>query len=152
MTVFESARQAVDAYSENADAWKPDHNLAMACGRFEELLRSGIGSLREIAEYHQAWQEQVLSGQHAPDLPMDQAIWDMYARWLRACQNVRRELRFFERQGFTVDHAAEFRDCLQKLQDDRKGLVRPTTPIRPITSDPVQHLASSSIDTSRYDD
>lgn len=151
MGVFESARQAVDAYSENAEAWKPDHDLAMACGRFEDLLRTGIESLREIVAYHQVWQEQVLSGQHEPDLAMDQAIWDMYAWWLRPWQRVKRELRFFERQGFKVEHAAEFRDALQKLQDDRKGLVRPTLPIRPITSEHVQRLASSTLDTSRYD-
>lgn len=152
MTVFESARQAVDAYSENAEAWKPDHDLAMACVRFEDLLQTGIESLREIEACHQGWQEQVLSGQHEPDLAMDQAIWDMYAWWLRPRQRVKRELRFFERQGFTVEHAAEFRDALQKLQDDRKHLVRPTLPIRPITSEHVQRLASSMIDTSRYDD
>jgi len=152
MTVFESARQAVDAYSENAEAWKPAHDLAMACGQLEDLLLTGIESLREITAYHQGWQEQVLSGQQEPDLAMDQAIWDMYAWWLRPCTRVKRELRFFARQGFTVEHAAEFRDCLENLQDDRRGLVRPTTPIRPITADHVQRLASSSIDTSRYDD
>ena len=152
MTVYESARQAVDAYSENAEAWKPDHDLAMACGQLEDLLLAGIRSLHEIAVYHQGWQKQVLSGQQNPDLAMDQAVWDMYAWWLRPCTRVKRELRFFERQGFTVEHAAEFRDCLQNLQNDRRGLVRPTAPIRPITSDHVQRLASSSIDTSRYDD
>ena len=152
MTIFESARQAVDAYSENAEAWKPDHDLAMACGRFEDLLLTGIESLREIVTCHQGWQEQVLSGQHEPDLAMDQAIWDMYAWWLRPYTRVRRELLFFERQGFTVEHAAEFRNSLQKLLDDQKGLVRPTSPIRPITSEHIQRLATSTIDTSRYDD
>ena len=152
MTVFESARQAVDAFSEKAEAWKPDHDLAMACGQLEDLLLAGIESLREISAYHHGWQDQVLSGEQEPNLAMDQAIWDMYAWWLRPCSRVKRELRFFERQGFTVEHAAEFRDCLENLQDDRRGLVRPTTPIRPITSDHVQRLVSSSIDTSRYDD
>jgi hypothetical protein len=152
MNVFESARQAVDAYSENAEAWKPDHNLAMACGHFEDLLLKGIQSLGEIVAYHQSWQQQVLSGQQEPNLSMDQAIWDMYAWWLRPCKRVKRELRFFERQGFTVEHAAEFRDSLRKLLDDRKGLVRPTSPIRPITSEHLQRLATSTIDTSRYDD
>ncbi len=152
MTVFESARQAVDAYSENAEAWKPDRDLAMARRQLEDLLLAGIRSLHEITAYHHTWQEQVLSGQQKPDLAMDQAIWDMYAWWLRPCTRVKWELRFFERQGFTVDHAAEFRDCLENLQNDRRGLVRPTVPIRPITSDHVQRLASSSIDTSRYDD
>ena len=152
MNVFESARQAVDTYSENAEAWKPDHDLAMACGSFEDLLLKGIESLLEIVSWHQGWQEQVLSGQHEPDLAMDQAIWDMYAWWLRPWKRVKRELRFFERQGFTVEHASEFRDSLQKLLDDRKGLVRPTSPIRPITSEHVQRLATSTIDTSRFDD
>ena len=64
MTVFESARQAVDAYSENAEAWKPDHDLAMGCVQPEDLLLVGIESLREITAYHQGWQEQVLSGVH----------------------------------------------------------------------------------------
>jgi hypothetical protein len=152
MSVFESARHAVDAYSENAELWKPDHDLAMACGRFEDLLRAGVESLQQIVAYHQAWQEQVLSGQHEPDLSMDQAIWDMYAWWLRPVHRMKTELRFFERQGFKVEHAVEFRDALQKLQDDRKGLVRPNSPIRPITSEHVQRLATSTIDTSRYDD
>ena len=75
MTVYESARQAVDAYSENAEAWKPDHDLAMACGQLEDLLLAGIRSLHEITVYHQGWQKQVLSGQQNPDLAMDQAIW-----------------------------------------------------------------------------
>ena len=152
MNVFESARQAVDAYSENAETWKPDHDLAMACVHFEDLLLKGIQSLGEIVAYHQTCQQQVLSGQVEPNLSMDQAIWDMYAWWLRPCKRVKRELRFFERQGFTVEHAAEFRDSLRKLLDDRKGLVRPTAPIRPITSEHVQRLATSTIDTSRYDD
>ena len=152
MTVYESARQAVDAYSENAEAWKPDHDLAMACGQLEDLLLAGIRSLHEITVYHQGWQKQVLSGQQNPGLAMDQAVWDMYAWWLRPCTRVKRELRFFERQGFTVEHAAEFRECLENLQVDRRGLVRPTAPIRPITPEHVQRLASSSIDTSRYDD
>ena len=152
MNVFESARQAVDAYSENAETWEPDHDLAMACGHFEDLLLKGILSLGEIVAYHQSWQQQVLSGQQEPNLSMDQAIWDMYAWWLRPCKRVKRELRFFERQGFTVEHAAEFRDSLRKLLDDRKGLVRPTSPIRPITSEHVQRLATSTIDTSRYND
>ena len=150
MNVFESARQAVDAYSENAETWKPDHDLAMACVHFEDLLLKGIQSLGEIVAYHQTWQ--VLSGQVEPNLSMDQAIWDMYAWWLRPCKRVKRELRFFERQGFTVEHAAEFRDALRRLLDDQKGLVRPTAPIRPITSEHVQRLATSTIDTSRYDD
>ena len=152
MTVYESARQAVDAYSENAETWKPDHDLAMACGQLEDLLLAGIESLRGILTCHQGWQEQVLSSQQEPDLAMDKAIWDMYAWWLRPCTRIKRELRFFERQGFTVEHAAEFRACLENLLDDRRRLIRPTTPIRPITADHVQRLASSSIDTSRYDD
>ena len=152
MNVFESARQAVDAYSENAETWKPDHDLAMACVHFEDLLLKGIQSLGESVAYHQTWQQQGLSGQVEPNLSMDQAIWDMYAWWLRPCKRVKRELRFFERQGFTVEHAAEFRDALRRLLDDQKGLVRPTAPIRPITSEHVQRLATSTIDTSRYDD
>jgi len=152
MTVFESARQAVDAYSVNAEAWKPAYDQAMACGQLEDLLLAGVRSLHEITAYHHGWEEQVLSGQHEPDLAMDQAIWDMYAWWMRPCTRIKRELRFFERQGFTVEYAAEFRDSLENLQDDRRGRVRPKAPIRPITSDHVQRLASSSIDTSRYDD
>ena len=123
MSVFDAARQSVDAYSENAEAWKPDHDLAMACCRFEGLLRNGIDSLNGIIEYHTSWQEQVMSGQVEPDLSMDQAIWDMYARWLRPCEQVSKELAFFEQQGFEVKNSAEFRELWSLLREDLKGLL-----------------------------
>ena len=152
MNAFEVARRSVDEYSETVESWQPDHDLAMACLAFEELLRAGIDSLSKIRSSHGEWQHAVMTCTAPPNLSVDQGIWDMYAWWNRPCRRVSRELRFFEKQGFEVKHADEFRAAWSELRSELRGLSRPVSPLRPVTRETVHPVASTIVDMSRYDD
>lgn len=139
--VFAAQTKAVCAYSESAESWKPDHDLAMAQFQFDDLLKTGLKLLLAIKTAHTEWQGKVLSGEADPCLDVDLVIWDLYAWWLRPVERVEKELAFFEGEGFRLEHAAQFREELNLLRDDRQGLSRPKTALRPFTPEELEALS-----------
>lgn len=133
---------SVYEYAEFAEAWKPAHDLEMACCDFESVVARGLKTLEDITAAHEDWQTSVLSGQEAPSLKVDLSFWDIYAWWLRPADRLTRELQFFEDNGFVVNRADEFRQQLHELVETRRHLRRPTSALRPFTAAEITKLSS----------
>lgn len=139
---MQETKASLLSYSDDAESWKPAHDMAMAVYALEDLLRRGLEILASIQKDHDEWQDAVLGGEVRPDLAKDIAFWEMYGWWLRPCSKVQKEVRFFRREGFTIKLAEEFSNACHALRADRKSMSRPTEAFRGLNSEEVQYLSS----------
>lgn len=100
-------------YSEAvaAEQWKRDHNEAEGCYRLEMHLALGLRLFDLFEECEREWKEGVASGDIKPtkkDIELINGLWE---RWNAPCEHVEQIVEHFEKLGYEVDRADDFRFC-----------------------------------------
>jgi hypothetical protein len=96
----------LETYEEE---WKRDHDAAMFCLEFEEILALGIGIYSAIEQVYASWQASVSRGEEEFRTEDEQAMKGLFLRWLDLCYHAERQLADYEGQFGVVDFARDFR-------------------------------------------
>lgn len=119
--VTEVVRRELDLYQEVSEVWKRDHERAMACYNFQDLLEKGIAAFEFSNRVDEAYRRAVLRGEEAFDKAVNDRIAGLFISWIATGREVLRNLEAFERAGFRVEHSDAFRRCCREAE----GIVAP---------------------------
>lgn len=103
------------------EPWKTAHVEAMRCLAFQDALAFGIALYDLVIDLDDAIRGAVLRREVPHDPKYDVAVRKFFRWWLKPCGHVERDLLAFEKQGFVVDHADEFR----KRYDEATWMLKP---------------------------
>jgi len=106
-----------DYYEEH---WKQDHQEAMRCFDFEEVLAFGLSLYDYLNRIDEAWRAKVHRQLISYDAEFDRLIEELYRLWLKPCDRILNRLTSFEKH-FEVEGAKEFRAACREV----KGLLTP---------------------------
>jgi hypothetical protein len=113
--VSELVRREIELYRQVSEAWKADHDAAIACYDFHDLLGKGIAAFESISRYDEEFRRRVFAGQPF-DAELNKQILELYRMVSEPCQDILDTLARFERAGFKVDSAERFRSCCRELE------------------------------------
>src|SRR5882724_11200822 len=99
--LFEEASESLNRYERRAEAyeeqWNKDHDKAMRCLAFEELLAFGLSIYQFINHIDEAWRRKVHQGLMEYDPAVKNAITSLFKSWLRCCKRVEKRLTALEK-------------------------------------------------------
>ena len=107
-------RREIELYRDVSEVWKADHEAAMACMDFQDLLAKGIAAFESINRIDEAYRRAVFSGSEFDEAVSGQ-ITELYEMISEPCEGILETLARFERAGFNVDAAERFRSCCREL-------------------------------------
>lgn len=131
------ASNFTDDLAERFESWRPNptdsvdhdevmrnHRRACLCADFQEtitLLNALLGAICQLTERHR---KEVLAGTCRCNPPAEIGLQDGLRDLARALAGVNKSVEMFEREGFEIDGAREFRFSCQKIdrfvQDDNR--------------------------------
>lgn len=118
LLVERAVRTKLDAYEDEYELWKADHDLAMRYFDFCDHVAEGIKLYRGICRLDEHWREEVLSKRLEHDPDFTGRISELFTKVSRLMRQTRDTLLpEFERQFAVVDKADEFRACCKELED-----------------------------------
>lgn len=97
------------AYREEVESWKADHEDAMACCELEDALSVGIALYHVISKADERWRLRLIDGRETYSKDADDRIAQAYSWWLKPCDRVEAQIKYFQLNGYEVVGAAEFR-------------------------------------------
>lgn len=113
------AERQIEAYGREVDRWRHEHDAAMKCRDFELLLKLGLDVYETLRRIDAEISAAVFRGERVQaDLEFVDLV---YRLWLAPSAEVERRLEEFERSGFRVEFAAEYRSAGREV----RGLLTP---------------------------
>lgn len=113
----------LDAYRES---WKQDHEAAMACRDWEEVIGLGLAAFRQLDGREDDWRERVFIGNTPFDEADDRDHKERLSRWLESTVPLlERVLPDLEKRFATVEGAAALRE---RATEARQRLAEWTPP------------------------
>lgn len=109
----------VNNYVGAIESWKALHDEASTCIDFEELLALGNSAFELIDRWDVIWHQKVHAGSIPYDAEHEQEILNLYKLWMAPSEYVLQEIGRFERNGYELVGAKEFR----KRCEDGRGLM-----------------------------
>jgi hypothetical protein len=113
---FQLIRDRLKLYRGHSEAWKDDHDLATACFELEELVATGIDAVDAINRADEWLRSRVASGKAKYDAIQDARIDALYQQWMHGSDRVIALLDQFEKKGFEVRGAEQFRRSYREVQ------------------------------------
>lgn len=99
----------LEAYRES---WHKDHEAAMQCRDWEEVIAVGVSTGRLLQMREEAWRERVFRGTLEYDPADDHTLREQFTLWLDVTDMVlARFVPRLEREFGLVEGARELRDC-----------------------------------------
>ena len=121
------ARDHVDA---NAQAIQADKlTMLLLAVDLDGLLREGIVLWESITDLHESLIESISIGEIPPNLELEKRIWALYQQWLEITRNLKTVLSLFSDCDVTIEHSAEFLECLAEAESVLSGIKEPQTAI-----------------------
>ncbi len=139
-------RREVELYRDYSELWKTEHNRAMACYKFEDLLAKGIQAFEDINRYDELYRSGVYSGRVKSDQKVVDGIKSLYALWLLPRDYLTRRMRALEKDGFKIKNAKEFRSCCREAV----GILTPDEEF--FQGEKLVQLRDAAIDANRQGD
>ena len=93
------------------ESWKLDHDRAMECHAFEDWLEYGLALLGLIRRIDQRYRDRLRSGEATISHEFVESIQHLYETWYSPCGKLLEMLAQFEREGFAIANAQEFREA-----------------------------------------
>ena len=113
--------RAIDAYQDEAEAWKRAHVEAGTCLDLDEVVALGNSAFEAVARWDAIWHQKVNGGAIAHDVGEEQRIDALYRHWLAASGVLLDAIGRFEGGGYEVAGSDRFRrNC-----EDVRGLLTP---------------------------
>ena len=97
---------------DEREAWKTDHDAAMACYDVEDMILRGLALFFGIRRADESWTKKVQAGTLQFDPKRAQSIHQEYEWWLAPCDDVLAALNKAERSFKQVENAEVFRRCV----------------------------------------
>lgn len=137
-------RRDVELYLDVvSESWRDDHEVAMACYRFQDILQRGIMLFDLLVRVDECWRKLVSDGKVSCDPNVPQILKKLLARWSEPCPEALRRLEVFERNGFEVAFAEEFRSRCREAQ----GILTPDSAF--FVDDALVSLRDAALDQHR---
>lgn len=111
---------SVSRYQAESESWQQDHDQALQCLEFEQLVAYGISVYQLLGKLNEIWKLRVAEHFVDYDAAMDDAIELLYRSWLEPCPRILRQITAFESAGFDVVGAREFRAACQEAETTTK--------------------------------
>lgn len=105
MTSTNFLREQLEA---NVQAWKYDHDRAMACWEMEARLKLVMSLYEVIQTIDRHWGQETRSDSATFDEAAAGQIGDLYRIWLKPSQEVIRIIANLRRQGYAIEGADAF--------------------------------------------
>jgi hypothetical protein len=102
----------LDELREEREAWRADHDDAMACYDVEDMILRGVALFFGIRRADESWTKKVQAGTVKFDPQRATAIHRQYEWWLAPCDDVLVALEKAERSFREVSNAEVFRQCV----------------------------------------
>jgi hypothetical protein len=112
----ELLRDQVAFYEQHAESWKTAYDAGQECFDYEALVATGIFAFRQISRVDEHWHEKLFLEKVAHNSDFEHGIYDLYRKWAVVSDVVSREIAKLEAQGFSVDGAKEFRECIAEAR------------------------------------
>jgi hypothetical protein len=136
----------LDALARQSEAWKEDHDKAMACYRLEEVIAYAIFVFDRIVAHDNHWHSEIFNKNAAYNDDLDREIETLFRLWSAQALICLDCAKTMSQQGFRVDGA----DRLQSQQEEALGILTPDEEF--FNSDNLVKLRDSSIDDYRRGD
>jgi hypothetical protein len=94
---------------ESDEIWKSDHKRAMQCADLGDKIKVGLSFFSLFRGTDELWSRGVQSGALPFDADVAKALYGAYRWWLIPCDEVLDATNQFEKEGYTVAGAPEFR-------------------------------------------
>ena len=122
LQVEQIVRDKVDAYEDEFDLWKSDHELAMMSFDIQELIHDGITLFRDICRLDENWRLAVFEERIPYDLDFEEKLRSLVQRFHRTTSAINRDLiPSVKKTGHSLDRVDEFRGVCAAV----KGMVTP---------------------------
>lgn len=108
-SALRSATARLRIYRDDVQQWKTDHHEAMECLSFEATLKHGVELYDFLIWLDEQVRHHMLKHPTEGDASILAALKKLFTLWLEPCEDVENHLRRFERKGFTVKFAKDFR-------------------------------------------
>ncbi len=103
-------------YEEQPEEWKGKHDAALRCLDFETLLSFAISLAEQIHRFDESWRLMLYKGLVTANERINEVIDGSYRRWLKPRDRLLQRLEQFEKEGFEVRGAAEFRSTCREVE------------------------------------
>ena len=100
---------SVRLYARRASGWKAQHIEAQACFDLEEHLALGVSLFDLLRDGEDTWHRRVLEGKIAYNPRHHEGWRRVIGLWAQPCEGLERAVGAFEKRGFAVEGAEEFR-------------------------------------------
>ena len=117
-TQYRSAQGYLDALEHAAveEPWKAAYSEAERCHFFELALGSALHLYSSLREMNRSWREAVYRAAEPPNADRDGFLREYYRRWLNLADTLLKPLSDFERLGYQLEPAIEFRSCREAAE------------------------------------
>jgi len=106
-----TARRDMTSLSEE---WKTLHEEAMASQQWENLLQRGVVCFRSIFHADENYRRLLATGDQEYQEAGDVLLFCLFRLWCDLSERMEREVQRVEIDGYSVDHANEFRTCREE--------------------------------------
>jgi hypothetical protein len=96
--------------------WRADHVEAATCWDFEDLLRLCVEAFERINRQEEAWRRSVLRGERPYSAEEENEFIVLCGKWTEVCGKFLPPLAGFERRGFQIESAGQFRSCIREAE------------------------------------
>jgi hypothetical protein len=135
----------LDSLAEQAEAWKKDHDAAMACRDLEEVIAFGNYVFERIRAMDEEWSAEARAAGTMPSEGDAKAVANLYDKWRHCARIAMSQAAVFEKAGHMVKGADRLREfcrevdgilsvpaerLLQAAQHVREGRTRPLGEVR----------------------
>lgn len=103
-------------YVDVSQQWKADHQEALGCYKFEDILARGVQVFGLIVNTDENWRAAICAGRIQFEEAARDEILAAFRLWLQPCDAILQHLAYFEGAGFDVKHAYDFRSCVRECQ------------------------------------
>jgi hypothetical protein len=112
-TRLSSVRRYLEVFEES---WKTDHDAAMQCRYFEDMLAEAIMVFQFIDEMIRRRRRAVFHALQEANPQLDEEEKQLYTAWLTLVEQDRPQLEELEKTFATVEGADRFRACVESAR------------------------------------
>ncbi len=110
-------RDKVNAYHDECELWKLDHDQAMLYFDFRDFLCEGLALYRDICRLDENWRSDVYQSKIEYDADFEESVSNLFRRFAKLAFRIETELLpWYEQRFGDVDKADEFRACCNEMR------------------------------------
>lgn len=107
----------VDAFRATAEAWKADHDAAMACRDLEGVIRVGNALYDLLVGADRAWRLAIARGRDTYSAAVAETIDLLFSVWSRPAKQILSSARRLVEDGYEVEGLDEYAANVQQAED-----------------------------------